>query len=59
MTEEQVEKLQDGDEVFWNDPDDSLTSGHIIIQSIKVIGEVVAISSEDGDYIECYAEELS
>jgi len=68
MELEQVRKLQSGDEVFWNDPDDGLTSRNIIIQSIKVLppddgcyygDEIVCIYGKDGDELECYARELS
>jgi hypothetical protein len=59
MTEEAVLELQNGDEVFWEDPDDGLTSRHIIIQSISVRGEMVSITGIDGDYLECLADELS
>jgi hypothetical protein len=59
MTEEQVKQLHNGDEVFWNDPDDGLTSRSITIQSIKVQGEVVSIFGQDGDELECYAHELN
>jgi hypothetical protein len=64
----EVRKLQSGDEVFWNDPDDGLTSRHIKIQSIKVLApddgeecgdEVVCIYGNDGDELECFAHELS
>ena len=59
MTEKQAEKLHTGDEVFWNDPDDGETSRNINIQSIKIQGEMVCITGVDGDYLECYACELS
>ena len=64
----EVRKLQNGDEVFWNDPDDGLTSRHITIQSIKVLApddgeeygdEIVCITGQDGDELECFAHELS
>ena len=59
MTEEQVKNLQNGDEVFWKDPDEGLTSRHIIIQSVKIRGDVVCIYGVDGDELECLANELS
>ncbi|MCD6434938.1 MAG: hypothetical protein J7L15_00900 [Clostridiales bacterium] len=59
MTLKEVKKLHTGDEVFWEDPDDGLTSRNITIQSVKVQGEVVCISGKDGDELECYAHELS
>jgi hypothetical protein len=59
MEETAVEQLKAGDKVFWNDPDDGLTSRTIKIQSISVRGEMVMITGVDGDYLECYAGELS
>jgi len=67
MTLKQVRKLHNGDEVFWNDPDDGLTSRHIIINTIQVLApddkeygdEVVCIQGKDGDELECFAHELS
>ena len=56
MTE--VKQLQIGDEVFWNDPDNGLTSRSVIIQSIEVKGEIVCIYDRDGDNLECFASEL-
>ena len=58
MKLEQVSKLQSGDEVFWNDPDNGLTSRNIIIQSIEIKGDVVCVYGQDGDELECYAHEL-
>lgn len=68
MTLEQVRKLHNGDEVFWNDPDEMMTSRHIIIRSVKVLApddgsiygdEIVCIHGQDGDELECFAHELS
>jgi len=59
MTDELIDKLNTGDEVFWTDPDDGLTSRSIIIQAIKIKGDAVCIIGQDGDELECYAEELS
>ena len=54
----EVKKLQNGDEVFWNDPDKGLFSRYITIQSVQVKGEVVCIRGKDGDELECFAHEL-
>jgi hypothetical protein len=68
MTLNEVRTLQNGDEVYWNDPEEGLTSRHITIQSIKVLApddgeeygdEIVCIQSVDGDELECFAHELS
>jgi len=59
MTEKQIKNLQNGDEVFWEDPDDGLTSRSITIQSVEIKGDVVCIYGKDGDELECFANELS
>jgi hypothetical protein len=59
MTLKEVENLQNGDEVFWTDPDDGIGSRHIVIQSIEIKGEVVCLYGKDGSELECYAHELS
>lgn len=63
MTLEDVKNLHSGDEVFWNDPDDGLTSRVYKIQTIKTLelsdGAIILITEPDGSTMECYAEELS
>ncbi len=59
MLVKDVEQLHNGDEVFWNDPDDGACSRHITIQAIAVSGEVVVITGKDGSDLECFAHELS
>jgi hypothetical protein len=59
MKLKEIENLQNGDEVFWTDPDDGIGSRHIIIQSIKINGEVICITGDDGSELECYDHELS
>lgn len=59
MTIEEVRRLQFGDEVRWNDPDNDLCSRVLEIRTIKIRGNIVTIYSVGGDYLECYAEELS
>jgi hypothetical protein len=56
-----VKKLQPGDEVFWNDPDDGKCSRHYTISKIEVRQTVqtVIIEDVDGDTLECFASELS
>ena len=58
MNIENIKKLHSGDEIFWNDPDDGLTSRYITIQSIKITGDVIAIYGKDGDELECFAHEI-
>ena len=59
MTFEEVARLRNGDEVFWNDPDEGLCSRYIIIQTIEVKGDIVIIQEDDGTTLECFAEELT
>lgn len=62
MSEDQVEGLHSGDEVFWNDPGAESgedCSRQITIGTIEINGDVVCITGKDGSYLECYAEELS
>lgn len=53
-----VTKLQSGDQVWWNDPDDGACSRIYNIQEIKINGEVVTITDKDGSDLECFASEL-
>ena len=68
MTLKEVRKLNNGDEVFWNDPDHGATSRHITIQAITINApddgedfgdEIVSIQGKDGSELECFAHELS
>lgn len=68
MTLKEVRKLHSGDEVFWTDPDEGSTSRTIIIQSIRINApddrevfgdEIISITGNDGDELECFAHELS
>lgn len=59
MNIENIKKLQNGDEIFWNDPDtEDNCSRHITIQTITIKGGTVCISGKDGDYLECFAHEI-
>jgi hypothetical protein len=59
MTLDDVKQLVNGDDVFWNDPDDGACSRVVTIGTLTVNGEVVCIRAKDGDYLECFAHELS
>jgi len=62
MTPQEVMKLQNGDEVKWNDPDNGLCSRVLKIAHIELggigNGSIANITTEDGDYIEVFANEL-
>ena len=64
MTYEEAKKLQQGDEVYWEDPAELLypedtCSRRVVIQKISVCGEVVSIVEHNGGNFECYPGELS
>ena len=59
MTPKQAKELRPGDHVRWNDPDEGVCSRNMTLASIFVSGDVVQITDTDGDYLECFAEELS
>jgi hypothetical protein len=53
-------ELTSGDEVFWTDPDEGLTSRHLTISMIEIIGgDIFKIWDIDGGYLEGYLHELS
>lgn len=59
MRIDQVKKLHQGDEVFWNDPDEGLCSRTLKIHSIELrFPNVVKIEEVDGSVVECFAREL-
>lgn len=61
MTLQDVKNLNNGDEVFWTDPDEGLTSRFITIQTIEVDegNEIISVYGKDDDYLQCFAHELS
>lgn len=52
-------KFNPGDEVYWNDPDDGISSGYYIV--VKYItDEILALRSEDwSSELEAFESELS
>jgi len=59
MNDAEVRALDNGDEVYWNDPDDGACSRYITIQTVTIHGDVVRITGKDGCVLECFAEELN
>lgn len=54
-----IKKLHRGDQVFWTDPDGGRCSRHYTILEIEYVGGIVKLTDVSGDYLECYARELS
>lgn len=54
-----VEKLDFGDEVYWNDPDEGNCSRLMTIRTITVEGTAFKITDSEGGYLEGYISELS
>jgi hypothetical protein len=61
MKTKDVKKLGNGDEVYWDDPDNGACSRYITIQTITIEegSDIVSIYGKDGDHLECFAHELS
>jgi len=59
MTINEANKLQEGDEVYWNDPDDGLCSKWLLIETIDIEDGIAYILDCDGSYLECGVSELS
>jgi len=49
-------KLKEGQEVFWNDPDDDICSG--LYKVFEAKGEVVALINEAGSVVEAFDDEI-
>ena len=59
MTPKQAKQLRPGDKVHWEDPDDGVCSRTMTLTSIDIFGDVVQLTDTEGDFLECYVEELS
>lgn len=49
--------LSAGDRIWWEDPDDGISSGEYVIDAI-ISDEIVSISNESGSYAEVFISEL-
>ena len=54
----EIKKLHQGDQVYWEDPDEGSCSRLLAIQTIEVNGNIVTIMEPDGSVVEAYAREL-
>ncbi len=61
MNIKDTKNLNNGDEVFWTDPDNGECSRHIVIQTIAIEkgSDIVSIYGKNGDYLQCFSHELS
>ena len=53
-----IKRLRPGDEVFWTDPSGECSRTYVI-HTIEYVGGIVKLEDKSGDYLECYARELS
>ena len=57
------ESLRTGDEVYWNDPDEGICSGHGVFVrhhgGYLTVSDSVAVIRKDGIVLEVFTEELS
>jgi len=53
-----VENLHEGAEVYWNDPDNDVCSGHYKVVNI-INDDIVLLKNEYGSELEAYVGELS
>jgi len=54
-----IRNLKNGDEVTWTDPDNGTCTKTITIHEIHIKSGIVCITDTNGDYLECFASELS
>jgi len=59
MKIKEIKKLKIGDEVRWTDPDNNLCSKTLKIVGIRINGHIICITDMLGNYLECFAKELS
>lgn len=52
---ENIHKLRKGDELLFKGPDGDK---YLTISTIEIIGDIVCIVDTEGDYIECFIDEL-
>lgn len=53
-----IKNVKAGDKIQWNDPDEGTCSNSIVVKSIEDKGDLIAITGEDEEYIECYLDEI-
>lgn len=66
MDIKQIKSIRNGDEVFWNDPDDGLCSRMITVSRVILYDQLdtdgddmaITIVDIDGVSLECFASEL-
>ena len=58
-TELWLESLQTGDEVYWNDPDEGICSGHATFVGHMSYVDGVSVIVKDGIKMQVFTKELS
>jgi len=59
MNKNEINKLHNGDQIFWKDPDNNNCSRYYTIRNIFIKGNIICITDIDGSYLECFAHELN
>ena len=59
MNASEAKQLKAGDVVWWDDPDSGICSRPYKIKTVHVDNGFVGIEDVSGDYLECFARELS
>lgn len=59
MTGIEAERLEPGDHVYWNDPDEGECSREYLIDRIEHNGDMVRITEPDGSELQCFVSELA
>jgi len=58
MNKNKINKLHNGDQIFWKDPDNNC-SRYYTIRNIFIKENIICITDIDGSYLECFAHELN
>jgi len=52
-----IKELHVGAEVFWNDPDDGISSGYFTVTKI-ISDEIIQLENDEGSVIEAFVSEV-
>jgi hypothetical protein len=51
-------KLDEGDQVYWNDPDEGVSSGHYTVLHNNPIAEILLLADDFGSEVEAFYHEV-